>query len=511
MLPLDPPPATPSGDASSRPGAIPPPPENGRADELATSPPPPAPSGLVTTTLIPTWMTSPPAAPVPAVPGYEILGELGRGGMGVVYQARQVKASRVVALKMILSRGHASYDDLARFKTEAEAIARLQHPNVVQIFEVGEQGGLPFFSLEFCEGGSLADKLRAGPLLPNDAARLVEQLARAMHAAHQAGIVHRDLKPQNVLLSADGTPKVSDFGLAKRLGSDAGHTQTGAVLGTPSYMAPEQAGGNTKAIGPAADVYALGAILYECLTGRPPFLAPTAVDTLLQVVSEPPLPPRVLQPKVPRDLETVCLKCLQKEPQKRYTSAEQLADDLRRFLGGYPVLARRPSIATQVRYWARRPERLRDAGVVQLVVALFQVPEILFAVLTTIMPVSDGPIPRWLVEWTLIRLVVAMLLALLGIETINRRGWAVWLGLLLWTFLSLAMYGIQAFYIWGGIYRDLLTTEQNSIWWMMRGMMAYSAAPLIAYAVALYSYHVNRDSIRAEAAQRTRPRAVPPK
>ncbi len=209
---------------------------------------------------------------------------------------RQLGLNRVVALKMILAGGHAGADALARFKTEAEAVARLQHPHIVQIHEVGEQDGLPFFSVEFCDGGSLADKLRTGPLLPQAAARLVEQLARAVHVAHQAGIVHRDLKPANILLAAGGTPKVTDFGLAKRLGSATGNTQTGAVLGTPSYMAPEQAGGKAKEVGPAADVYALGAILYECLTGRPPFLAPTAVDTILQVVSEPPLAPRALQP-----------------------------------------------------------------------------------------------------------------------------------------------------------------------------------------------------------------------
>jgi eukaryotic-like serine/threonine-protein kinase len=278
-----------------------------------------------------------PLAP-PAVPGYEVRGELGRGGMGVVYQARQTRADRLVALKMVLAGGHADQKELARFRSEAEAAARLAHPNVAQVYEVGEHGGLPFFSMEFCPGGSLAQKLAGIPLPPRQAAELVETLARAVHAAHAAGVVHRDLKPGNVLLAADGTPKVTDFGLAKRL-DGVGQTATGAVLGTPSYMAPEQAAGK-KEVGPAADVWALGAILYECLTGRPPFKGPTPLDTVLQVLNDEPVPPRRLQPGVPRDLETVCLKCLQKEPGKRYASAAELADDLARFQAGEAVRAR---------------------------------------------------------------------------------------------------------------------------------------------------------------------------
>jgi WD40 repeat protein len=287
------------------------------------------------------------------VPGYEVVRELGRGGMGVVYQARQTKLGRVVALKMILSGGHAGEADRVRFRTEAEAIARLQHSNIVQIFEVGEQGGLPYFSLEFCGGGSLERKLTGTPLPAKEAAALVEQLARAMQAAHQKGIVHRDLKPANVLLAEDGTPKVTDFGLAKRL-DEAGQTATGAVMGTPSYMAPEQAGGKSKEIGPAADVYALGAILYECLTGRPPFRAATAVDTLMQVVADDPVPPSRLAPRTPRDVEIICLKCLQKEPHKRYAGAEALADDLRHFLEGEPITARPVGLLERAAKWVRR-------------------------------------------------------------------------------------------------------------------------------------------------------------
>jgi WD40 repeat protein/tRNA A-37 threonylcarbamoyl transferase component Bud32 len=288
-----------------------------------------------------------------APPGYEVLGKLGHGGMGVVYKARQLKADRLVALKMILAGGHADTDQLARFRTEAEAIARLQHPHVVQVFEVGEHNGLPFFSLEFCPGGSLDKKLAGTPLPPKEAATLVEKLARGVQAAHEAQVLHRDLKPANVLLATDGTPKVTDFGLAKKLDA-RGVTIPGVIMGTPSYMAPEQASGAAQELGPAVDVYALGAILYECLTGRPPFKAATVLDTLRQVVSEEPVPPRQLNAQVPRDLETVCLKCLHKEAAKRYASAAGLADEMGRFLRGEPILARPVGRLERGVKWVRR-------------------------------------------------------------------------------------------------------------------------------------------------------------
>jgi WD40 repeat protein/tRNA A-37 threonylcarbamoyl transferase component Bud32 len=292
--------------------------------------------------------------PWPAVPGYEILGELGRGGMGVVYKARQAKLNRLVALKMILAGAHAGSQELTRFKLEAQAIARLRHPNIVQVFEVGEHEGQPYFSLEFVEGGSLAGKLGGSPLPPREAAPLLRALAAALHDAHQKGVVHRDLKPHNVLLTEDRTPKVTDFGLAKRLDEDSGQTRDGAVMGTPSYMAPEQARGRTREIGPAADVYALGAILYELLTGRPPFRGATVIDTLDQVCSQEPVAPSRLVPRCPRDLETICLKCLEKEPARRYASARELADDLDRFLKGEPITARPVTAWERARKWARR-------------------------------------------------------------------------------------------------------------------------------------------------------------
>jgi serine/threonine protein kinase len=314
---------------------------------------------------------------IEAVPGYELLGILGRGGMGIVFRARQLSLKRQVALKMILTGRHARPSDRARFQREAEAVARLQHPNIVQIYEVGEQNGLPYFSLEFVNAGSLAQFLGNTPQPPRVSAGLVEELALAIHYAHKRGIVHRDLKPANILLHLDESsifkdgqltdstafgnllayvPKITDFGLAKHMGGEDGPFRHGAIVGTPSYMAPEQARGTSGEIGPAADVYALGAILYEMLTGRPPFSAATLEETAQQVLEQEPTPPTQVQPGIPRDLETICLVCLQKNPAHRYGSAEAIAEDLRRFLANEPILARRTHLPERVVKWAtRRP------------------------------------------------------------------------------------------------------------------------------------------------------------
>jgi tetratricopeptide (TPR) repeat protein len=306
----------------------------------------------------------------PRVAGYEILDELGRGAMGVVYLARQVGLKRIVALKMILSGEHAGSQELARFRIEAEAVARLRHPHIVHIYEVGEYNGRPFFSLEYVDGGTLARKLGGVPLLAHQAARLVETLARAMHAVHQCHIVHRDLKPANVLLTADGTPKISDFGLAKQLDKDTGQTRTQAIMGTPSYMAPEQAAGQAKQVGPAADVYALGAILYEALTGRPPFQAATVLETLELVRTQEPRPPSRLQPSVPLDLEAICLKCLAKDPRRRYADAAALAKDLHGFQAGEPISARSMWSWERALRWVRRRRAEAACLGVSLAVAL---------------------------------------------------------------------------------------------------------------------------------------------
>lgn len=298
-------------------------------------------------------------SPFPTIPGYEILGELGRGGMGVVYKARHQTLKRLVALKMILAGAHAGEHELARFRMEAEAVARLKHPSIVQIFEIGEHAGLPYFCLELCDGGSLATRVDGMP--PKEAGRIVESLARAMAAAHDSGIIHRDLKPANVLLD-NSIPKITDFGLAKKL-DEAGQTASGAVMGTPSYMAPEQAAGMGQYIGPAVDIYALGAILYECVTGHPPFKAASAYDIILKVLSEEPVPPGKLNATVPRDLETICLKCLRKEAHLRYASAAELADDLRRFSSNEPIQARPVSRWERAIKWVKRhPARTAALG-----------------------------------------------------------------------------------------------------------------------------------------------------
>jgi serine/threonine protein kinase/tetratricopeptide (TPR) repeat protein len=294
------------------------------------------------------------APPAVEVPGYAFEQVLGRGGMGVVYRARHLALKRTVAIKMVLAGGHAGPHELARFRIEAEAVARLQHPNIVQIHEVGDAGGHPYFALEFVEGGTLAGRLARGPMPPREAAALVELLARAMHLAHSRNVIHRDLKPANILLTADGTPKITDFGLARQLDADSGETQAGAVMGTPSYMAPEQASGYAHLAGPAADVYALGAILYACLTGQPPFKGKTAVETLDLVRSAEPLAPSRLTAGVPLDLETIGLKCLRKQPEERYASAAELADELARFQRGVPILARPVGPIERGVRWCRR-------------------------------------------------------------------------------------------------------------------------------------------------------------
>jgi serine/threonine-protein kinase len=290
-----------------------------------------------------------------APPGYEILRVLGRGGMGVVYEARQRALKRRVALKMVTAGVHTDPAQLVRFQIEAEAVASLQHPNIVQIYEVGEHQGIPFFSLELVDGGTLEGLIKQAPLSVRDAAEMTRQLADAMNYAHVRGIIHRDLKPGNVLVTADGQPKITDFGLAKRLDvTDLSQTQAGTILGTPSYMAPEQAAGDIAALGPASDIYGLGALLYRLLTGQPPFASATLIETLDAVRTQEPVPVRQIEPKVPHDLETICMTCLQKAPARRYASAEALARDLKHFLASEPIEARPVSAAERFWRWCQR-------------------------------------------------------------------------------------------------------------------------------------------------------------
>ena len=341
---------------------------------------------------------------IPSVPGYEIIEILGRGGMGVVFKARQLALQRMIALKMFQNWARADEKELARFRAEADVIARLQHPNIVQIYDVGDVAGRPYFVLEYVAGGNLAQHLNGTPQSARLAAQFVEELARAVQAAHVNGVVHRDLKPANILLIPTGVraagvhettrdtgvpstnesplkaiPKIADFGLAKIAygGWGAQHhrnlTVTGDLIGTPSYMAPEQAAPLRQPVGPAADVYALGAILYELLTGRPPFKGETPLDTVLQVLHSEPVSVTALQPTIPGDLETICLKCLRKEPIHRYPTASDLADDIQRFLGGKPITARPRGTVEKVWRWIRDhpiPSGMLAAGVLTPIVAL---------------------------------------------------------------------------------------------------------------------------------------------
>lgn len=271
---------------------------------------------------------------------YELQSELGRGGMGIVYRARQLSLNREVAVKMIL-RGHlATPADHERFRAEAEAAAKLNHSSIVPVYEVGEADGQPYFSMKLVEGRTLAQELADGPLPPREAARVLAMVARAIHFAHQRGVLHRDLKPSNILLDAEGNPHVTDFGLAKLISESATLTRSGAALGTPSYMAPEQAAGSRGATGPAADIYSLGAILYHMLTGRPPYQAASPVDTVLMLLEQDVVPPRVVNPDANSDLELIALRCLQKPTDLRYPTAAALADDLDSYLNDEPISAR---------------------------------------------------------------------------------------------------------------------------------------------------------------------------
>lgn len=293
----------------------------------------------------------------PDIPGYTILEQLGIGGMGVVYKARQSSLNRLVALKMVLAGDRATPEDRVRFLVEAEAVGKLRHPNIVQIYDLDWHDGHLFFAMEFVEGGSLAERVRQGPLPAAQAAHIVEQVARGVHHSHQQNILHRDLKPANILLTADGTPKITDFGLARMMGIGEGMTLAGSILGTPSYMSPEQATGQREKFGPTIDVYALGAILYCLLTGKPPFLEAQPIDTLQKVRDQEPASPRSIVPGIPRDLETICLKCLEKKPEHRYPSAAALADDLHRWREGQPIHARPPTWNERCRKWLCRHRR----------------------------------------------------------------------------------------------------------------------------------------------------------
>jgi serine/threonine-protein kinase len=318
-----------------------------------------------------------PAAETAAVPEfrqrfgkYELEAELGRGGMGVVYRARQTDLDRPVALKMILAHFLSSPEHLRRFRDEARAAAGVNHPHIVAVYEAGDIEGQPYFAMQYVAGRSLAQALRQGPLEPLAAARLVRDIARGVSHLHEHGIVHRDLKPSNILLGADDHPYVTDFGLVKLLAGDSQRTSTGVIVGTASYMAPEQAAGRSVEVGPRSDVYSLGAILYETLTGQPPFREESPLDTLVLVLEGEPLPPRQRRPEVPAGLELICLRCLEKSPEERFGSAEELARTLDAFLHGDDIDVRPPDAATRLRRWVRREPALASRLAMLLICAL---------------------------------------------------------------------------------------------------------------------------------------------
>ena len=439
------------------------------------------------------------ARPPPHLAGYEIEAELGRGGMGVVYKARQVSLNRLVALKMILAEGFQRPESRERFLAEAAVVARMQHPNVVQIFECGTHDDQHFFSMELCEGGSLAQRLLSGPLSPRQAAALLRSVAEGAQAAHDHGIIHRDLSPGNILLASGGReapaefiPKISDFGLAKQLSATV--TRSGAVFGTPSYMAPEQTV-DARTIDHRADVYALGAILYECLTGRPPFQAEALLDTLEQVRHREPAPVRQLQPSVPRDLDTICLKCLAKEPPRRYATARELADDLGRFLQGRPILARPSSLLDRLTRWCQRPERVPFAGRLAIVVHGALAAWKLLAVF--LIGLGIGIVPRDAQECVIQILGLIAFLNVpqiwVGFAVLARWPPALWIG----TMLALFHLGFaSACFVTSLLTFGGLLDDPNLRWLLFCILIIPACITLLAYIVALLAQRACRRELR---------------
>jgi hypothetical protein len=447
----------------------------------------------------------------PVVGGYELLEELGRGGMGAVFRARQVSLNRLVALKLVLGSGFQSPERRARFRAEAAAIARLRHPNVVQIFEFCPQDDVLYFSMELCEGGSLAKRLRSGPLSPRDAAALVRSVAEGVQAAHEQGIIHRDLTPGNILLArregeppeaeraAEGprpltefVPKISDFGLAKQTNLDV--TRSGVVLGTPRYMAPEQTV-DARSIDQRADVYALGAILYECLTGRPPFQAASTLDLYHQVRHHEPVPVRQLQPNVPRDLETICLKCLRREPSGRYATARELADDLGRLLAGDAIRARPHSPLERLARWAQRPERVRFAG--RFAVILYGSLAAWKLLALALVALGIGIFPRDVGQCLVQGLALVALLNLpqigVGLATLARWPPAPWIGAILALFHLVFVSVCLSFSIltFGGLLED---PNIRGLMWCL--LIVPGSITFLAYVVALVALRAGRHGNR---------------
>jgi serine/threonine-protein kinase len=422
---------------------------------------------------------------------YELLGELGRGGMGVVYKARQRELDRVVALKMILQSHLASPEHVRRFQAEAKAAAKLRHSHIVQIHEVGQLDGQDFFTMEYIEGESLAQRLAdRQPEIP-DAVRIVAAIARAVDHLHKHGVVHRDLKPSNILLDANGDPYLTDFGLAKVfLESDGNRTATGVIAGTPSYMAPEQAAGRTKDIGPAADIYSLGAILYELLTGQPPFTADNPLDILLDVLSGDPLLPRRINPKIARPLELICLKCLQKTPGDRYLSAAELADDLDRFARGEPPLVRPPNVAQRFWSWTRRQPALASR---LIGLGLFWIVDF-----TNYMLGIGGVTPTFHLHISIV-FAVWMTASIACQQILKRRPWSFPARFAWGTLDALLMFVVLLFIGDGAaspiILGYVLIIVASGLWFRVRYVWFMSALSLISYGILIVDFYYWRPQL----------------
>ncbi len=426
---------------------------------------------------------------------YEILEQIGRGGMGVVYKARQVSLNRIVAVKTILAGQLASEEEVRRFYVGAEVAAGLSHPGIVPVYEAGQHAGQHYFSMAFVEGQSLAAKAADGPLPPRQAAGLVREVAEAIAHAHQRGLIHRDLKPANILLDRNGRPQVSDFDLAKRIRGDSHLTEAGQVLGTPSYMSPEQAAGTHEEVGPPSDVYSLGAILYDLLTGRPPFEAATAIQTLTQVLDEDPVPVRVLNAQVPHDLETIVMKCLQKDPSVRYATATDLADDLARFLQGEPILASSINLldrVTRALVQGRHEEHFQGWGLALMAFGLV----IFLAHLWMFAMIGAGHEPGmgyWLPRGVMFLLMLGILwyarpYSLLPTNAAERPIWAIWIGYLIATGMADLVLQLQGrdfteVYALGAVLSGLGFFAMGSHVWggcYVVGLVFMAAAPCMA-------------------------------
>ncbi len=422
---------------------------------------------------------------------YELLEEIGRGGMGVVYKARQHGLDRIVAVKMILAGYLASAEHVRRFHDEARAAAQLRHPHIVHIHEVGQCHGQHYFAMEYIDGISLAERIARGRVELNTAVRLVEQVARAVQHLHDHGIVHRDLKPSNILLDAEGRPYVTDFGLAKFLVSDSKATATGVIAGTPSYMSPEQAAGQNAQLGPQSDVYSLGAILYELLTGQPPHRRETALDTLLQVLGSDPAPPRQLNRRIPRELEWICLKCLARSPADRYPSAAELASDLDRFLKGEVLQARSPGWWQRLWSWTRREPTL--AARLATLAAFTGVDWVNYAV-GTIDAAFHEKMLTLVAIWMVTAVVFQQLLKSRRWSILTRLGWGLLDSVLLFGVLLIAN-GVASPLVVG----YFLLIVAAGLWYRARFVWFMAAMSLVSYGVLVFDfYHWRPPEFREE-------------